>query len=183
MHILTTPGHSTWKTVGRICFLLLCGYLIWSASAVFGMDTRQDVTIPYWDAKNEEMLAQILPPGGVGLNSKDYLGKEYGRWLYIEYQMGELNFKEVLNYYDHQLKLNDWSLEYANFDGEWPSAHYIRDKSCLNLEVFPNSRMYVVIIWRDYSVQLRIPIVPPYWLLNVAAQIRELQIATCPAKA
>src|SRR5512136_1872977 len=134
MNTLTISGHRTRKIVRGVCLLVLCEYCSWSISALFLMNIREDQTIPYWDAKNEETLAQIPPPQGASLKSKGYLGEEYGRWLDIEYHMGELSLEEVFEYYDQHLQLNGWTREDVDFDSKSLFALYIRDKSCLDLD-------------------------------------------------
>jgi hypothetical protein len=88
------------------------------------MSARKDQTVPYWDAKNEETLAQIPPPQGTSLEEKSYWGADYGRGLIVGYNIGELSIEEVSKYYDQRLQSSNWTREYVDFDSDWFFALY-----------------------------------------------------------
>jgi len=139
-----------------------------------------------FDALNQAVFDELPPPPGIVELERRLTGTNvsitHGRYLSVDYPMGQMTKEQVSSYYTDLLLSKGWDAypPQKQLDS-WLTYFYHRGTACLGLNIYPRGTpapQYGIDIWHDFWSQSFSPPKPNLALLNIL-EFGETQFAEC----
>lgn len=111
---------------------------------------------PKLEELNASTIAELHPPEGVRLIQQSNLDLHipaYDSYLYSEYKVVSGDMNDILNIYKQILESLGWKLSSSEESSSSKTYFYFRDSACVEIEIFPENRVYRVLIKHDFRQQ------------------------------
>jgi hypothetical protein len=161
-----------------IITILIGLFCIWPIAHLSYFAYWESRAIQSFDALNEEIFENLLPPDGVAVIKQYSVGIDspsttHGRYLRTEYQRLEANSSDVLKHYKELLLLQGWheNVSYTDY------YSYSRGTACVNINFY--GKYYSISVWHDFWKQDFSPPYPNMKLLNFV-ELGLSNFVTCP---